>query len=230
LGKVYFGSEAEKAIRDYLKEEDLAKKQKIYLIRIQPAFTKLVENIINMPKFNFKKLGEFQSLHNEVMAHLYFNLERFNPRRLSKKTRKRVKAFSYFGTVAKNYLVQQSIRASKTDYLHEDHEGNEIDISTLPLLATESLEAEIEMKEFFELLIEHFEKERESYQLDKKKVGDSITYFLKNVEKETVFNKKHFYLILREMTGLTAKQITSILNEFKQDYQKIRAEYNNGNI
>lgn len=230
MGKVYFGAFAEKAVRDYIKEVDPAKKQEIYLIRIQPAFAKLVENIINMPKFNFKKLGAFQSMHNEVMAHLYSNIEKFNPRRLSKKTRKRVKAFSYFGTVAKNYLVQQSIRRSKTDYLHEDHEGNEVDISTLPFLATESIEEQLEVDEFFDLLIAHFEKERESFSLDKKKVCDAITYFLKNAEKETVYNKKHFYLLLRELTGLHAKQITMILNDFKQDYQQIRRAYNNGKI
>jgi len=230
MGKIYFGRETEKAVRDYIKETDPEKKQQIYLIRIQPGFVKLVENIINMPKFNFKKLGNFQSLHDEVMAHLYSNLEKFNPRRLSKKTRKRVRAFSYFGTIAKNYLVQQSIRKSKTDYFHEDREGNEIDISTLPFLVTESLENEIEMTEFFKLIIDRFEAKRESFSLDKKKVCDAITYFLQNAEKETVYNKKHFYLLLRELTNLNAKQITTILNEFKQDYRQLRREYMDGEI
>jgi hypothetical protein len=230
MGKIYFGQPAEKAVRDYLRETDPTKKQEIYLVRIQPAFAKLVENIINMPKFNFKKLGSFQSLHNEVMAHLYSTLEKFNPRKLSKKTRHRVKAFSYFGTVAKNYLVQQSIRKSRTDYLTEDREGNEIDISTLPLLATDSIEDKIEMTEFFKLLVDYFESERESFSLDKKKVCDAITYFLKNVEKETVYNKKHLYLLLRELTGLTANQITAIMNDFKKDYQRLRTDYYNGNV
>ena len=183
-----------------------------------------------MPKFNFRKLGEFQSLQNEVMAHLYSNIGKFNPRRLSKKTRKRVRAFSYFGTVAKNYLVQQSIRRSRTDYLYEDREGNEIDISTLPLLATESTEGSMESAEFFHLLIDHLEKRRDSYPLDKRKIGDAIVFLLQRVDKDVVYNKKHFYLILREMTGLNAKQITSILNEFKRDYQKIRQNYDNGKI
>ena len=126
MRKVYFGTETEKAIRDYLKETDEDVRKQIYLVRIQPAFKKLVENIVNMPKFTFKKLGNFQSLQDEVMAHLYANLDKFNPNLRSKKTRKRVRAFSYFGTIAKNYLVQLSIAASRTDFLYEDNEGNEI--------------------------------------------------------------------------------------------------------
>ena len=193
MRKVYFGTETEKAIRDYLKETDEDVRKQIYLVRIQPAFKKLVENIVNMPKFTFKKLGNFQSLQDEVMAHLYANLDKFNPNLRSKKTRKRVRAFSYFGTIAKNYLVQLSIAASRTDFLYEDNEGNEIDISTLPLLAEDSFENELEMKEFMQLLVRHFESKRESYTLDYKKVCDAITYFLCNCDRETVYNKKHFY-------------------------------------
>lgn len=231
MGKVYFGSETERAVRDYLKAiSNPELREKIYLVRIQPAFAKLVENIINMPKFNFKKMGQFQSLHDEVMAHLYSNLDRFNPRRLSKMTGKRVKAFSYFGTIAKNYLVQQSIKRSKTDYLYEDREGNEIDISTLPLLSTDTFEHDVEIAEFFQILIDSFEDQREGFSLEKKKVCDAITYFLKNANRETIYNKKHFYLLLRELTGLTAKQITQILNEFKKDYECIRDKFNDGQI
>lgn len=225
MRKVYFGAEAEKAIRDYLKETDEETKQQIYLVRIQPAFRKLVENIINMPKFSFKKLGNFQSLQDEVMAHLYSSLNKFNPNKRSKVTRKRVRAFSYFGTIAKNYLVQLSISASKTDFLHEDNEGNEVDISTLPLLATESFEDELEMKEFVKLLIDHFESKRESYSLERKKVCDAITYFLSNSDRETVYNKKHFYLLMRELTGMNSKQLTIILSEFKDDYKMIHDRY-----
>jgi GDP-L-fucose synthase len=47
------------------------------------------------------------------MTHLYSSLERFNPRKISKFTGKRVKAFSFFGTVAKNYLAQLSIKYDK---------------------------------------------------------------------------------------------------------------------
>jgi len=230
MRKVYFGAETEKAIRDYLKETDENTRQQIYIVRIQPAFRKLVENIINMPKFSFKKLGKFQSLQDEVMAHLYSNLGKFNPKRISKFTRKRVKAYSYFGTIAKNYLVQLSIAASKTDFLHEDHEGKEIDISTLPFLADNSFEDELEMKEFIHLLVSHFESKREAYTLEQKKVCDAITYFLNNSDRETVYNKKHFYLLMKELTGMNSKQLTVTLIEFKNDYKTIHGRYYNGLI
>ena len=159
------------------------------------------------------------------MAHLYSNLDRFNPRKISKSSRQRVKAFSYFGTVAKNYLVQKSIKRSKVGYLNEDSEGNEVSLDSNNDLVSENFTEDLEMKEFFSLLIENFEKNRHYFSEEKKKVCDAIIFFLENSKRESIHNKKHFYLLLKEYTGLSAKQITVILNEFRKDYSKIRDKY-----
>jgi len=226
---IYFGSETEQAIRDYIKCSNEAEKELIYLHRIMPAFLKLTENIVNMPRFNFKKMGNFNSLQDEVMAHLYSNIEKFNPRRLSKKSKKRVKAFSYFGTVAKNYLVQKSIKHTKTDYLNENIEGLEIPLDTNLNLSVND-ENNNEMQEFFKILVNRFEKNRDSYCEDKKKVADAIIYFMKNVQKEAIFNKKHLYLLLREYSGLNSKVITQYLKEFRKDYLRTKTQYYDGVI
>ena len=226
---VYFGKPAEDGIKEYLKCKDDEEKKIIYLTKIEKSFSKLVENIINMPKFNFISLGDFRSLQDEVMAHLYSNLHKFNPRRLSKMTRKRVKAFSYFGTMAKNYLVQQSIRKSKIEYLtnyqnseHEDFQSknsNNIQFAVEP-----EIEGQIEQQELFGLLIRKFET-KITDSSNKSKIADAIVYFLKNSQMENIYSKKHLYLLLRELTGLETKNITEILKEFKEDYRKIKNEY-----
>lgn len=226
---IYFGRETEQAIRDYIQNNDEKIKKDIYLSRIMPAFLKLTENIVNMSRFNFKKMGSFTTLQDEVMAHLYSNIEKFNPRRLSKKSKKRVKAFSYFGTVAKNYLVQKSIKFSKTDYLNESFDGLEVPLDTnLDLSVNE--ENDLEIKEFLSVLVEAFEKNRDSYDKDKKKIADAILFFMKNVQKEAIFNKKHLYLLLREYSGLNSKAITQYLKEFKKDYLQIKEQYYAGEI
>ena len=190
---VYFGIETEQAIRDYIKCPNEAEKQSIYLHRIMPAFLKLTENIVNMPRFNFKKMGDFNSLQDEVMAHLYSNIEKFNPLRLSKKSKKRVKAFSYFGTVAKNYLVQKSIKRTKTDYLNENIEGLEVPLDTNLNLSV-SEENDFEMKEFFTVLVNKFEKNRDSYSEDKKKVGNYSGFSFHKRFKKKLYSTRSIFI------------------------------------
>jgi hypothetical protein len=227
--KIYFGKETELAIRDYIKCENEAEKELIYLRRIMPAFLKLTENIVNMPRFNFKKMGSFTSLQDEVMAHLYSNISKFNPKKRSKKSNKKVKAFSYFGTVAKNYLVQKSMKRAKVGYLNENVEGSEIPLDNNLMLSVND-ENISEMSEFLSLLVENFELKRDGYSEDKKKVADAIIYFMKNVQKEAIFCKKHLYLLLREYSGLNSKTITQYLKEFKIEYNSIKKDYYNGNL
>lgn len=154
MSKIYFGEDVEQAIERYLECTNELEKKEIYTEQIQPAFEKLVENIINMPKFNFKQLGNFDSLHDEVMAHLYSVLEKFNPNKKSLKTGLKTKAFSYFGTVAKNYLAQQSIARSKISFIDDF-------VDEKAFISEKQIEEDLEIKEFFELLVNHFSSRRE---------------------------------------------------------------------
>lgn len=231
--KVYFGAKTERAIRRYIESEIESEKKDIYLIEIAPVFSKLVENIINYPKFNFKKLDNFKTLHDEVMAHLYQNLEKFDPNRRSTKTKKRVRAFSYFGTIAKNFLVQKSTKRQKTllyDDRNDENENGEQSTYNVEEVPAPSTEDQIEMKEFFKVLQDCINKDMNTYSPDKKKIADAICFMLQNVNNFNIYNKKHFYLLVREFTGLTSKKITTHLAEFKKDYLRIRKSYVDGEI
>lgn len=225
--KVYFGAKAEASVRRYVECENEVEKREIYLKEIAPVFSKLIENIINMPKFNFKRMDNFRTLQDEVMAHLYQNLNKFNPNLRSKKTKKRVRAFSYFGTIAKNFLVQKSAKRSRTILIDDKNEteGGEHQTYNVDEISIPAPEAEIEMKEFFTVLQAVFEAEMPTYSPDKRKIADAICFFLKNVNTINVYNKKHWYLLMKEYTGLNSKKITLYLNDFKKDYLRIRKSY-----
>jgi hypothetical protein len=45
-----------------------------------------------------------------------------------------------------------------------------------------------------------------------------------------MLNKKAVYLYLREITGLTTKQIVSQLNKMKKKYHVFRKDWNEGKI
>ncbi len=224
--KIYFGEETEKSIEKYILCQNDEERIVIYLTKIKPAFDKLVENIINMTRFDFKKIDNYKSLHNEVSSHLYSNLLKFNPKRISVKTNKKTKAFSYFGTAAKNYLIQLSIKK------------NSEMISVLPI-ETEQGVKEIqgddivekdEMREFLSSLSSFFEKKLDKYDEDTRKIVDAIIYFLNNVDSINVVNKKHFYILIKEYTGLSSKKVSKILNFLKKEYQVVKNKYYSGEI
>lgn len=234
--KVYFGVKAEQAIKRYVECQSEVEKKEIYLDEIASVFMRLIENIINMPKFNFKRMDNFRTLQDEVMAHLYQNLNKFNPNRRSKKTKKKVKAFSYFGTIAKNFLVQKSTKRSKVTFIDDNNETESTSRGeqsyNIQDIRVPPVEEEMEMKEFFEVLHAYFKKEVENplCHPDKRKLADGICLFLKNVHSINVYNKKHWYLLMREYTGLNSKKITLYLKEFQKDYQRIRKAYNDGEL
>jgi hypothetical protein len=94
---VYFTQETEDAILEFLSTSDDAERNKIYNAKIKHAFYKLAENIIHTFKFYYTDVDTINELKHEVVA---FLLEKLHLYQQSKG-----KAFSYFGTIAKRYLI-----------------------------------------------------------------------------------------------------------------------------
>ena len=202
---IYFGKEAEKAICDYVNSDDFYFREQLYLEKILPVFMKLIENIIF--KYDFLKLGDdYESLRQEVISHLYLNLDRFKPEY-------NFKAFSYFGTACKRYLQQKSIskafESKNIDDIYDREKGeiNDEILSDAINLNNENKEAED--KEFILVLIKYFEKKKPKDEKESK-IIEAIIYFLKNYEGINVHNKKHWYVLLKEHSSLDTKTITKI--------------------
>jgi hypothetical protein len=93
----YFTQETEDAIVEYLITENESKRNQIYNDKIDYAFHKLAENIIHTFKFYYTEVNTINELKHEVVCVL---LEK-----LSKYKQGKGKAYSYFGTIAKRYLI-----------------------------------------------------------------------------------------------------------------------------
>lgn len=101
----YFTSEVDDAIAIYLTETDDEKRNRLYEDKIYPAFYKLAENVLNTYKFRYFEVDP-RDMMLDVVEHLTRQLTKFNPERNSKKhSGKKTSAFSYFSTIAKNYLI-----------------------------------------------------------------------------------------------------------------------------
>jgi hypothetical protein len=77
--------------------EDEIERNKIYNERINNAFFKLTQNIIHTFKFYYTEVDTIEELQHEVTVFLLEKLKKFNP--------EKGKAYSYFGTIAKRYLI-----------------------------------------------------------------------------------------------------------------------------
>ena len=94
----YFTQDTEDAIVSYNNTTDFELKDKIYRERIHYAFFKLTENIIHTFKFYYTEVDNIEDLQHEVISFLLSKIHLFDPS-------KGAKAYSYFGTIAKRYLI-----------------------------------------------------------------------------------------------------------------------------
>jgi hypothetical protein len=211
----YFTQDTEDAIVLYNStlEQDL--RDKIYRTRIHYAFFKLTENIIHTFKFYYTEVDNIEDLQHEVITFLLSKLHLFNPE-------KGAKAYSYFGTIAKRYLINSNNKNYKKR------------VEAAPI-------SEIESNESFSYRIdEGSESDKLIYFIDQyveyctenidtlfpKKVdaqiADAILELFRKRENIDVFNKKALYIYIREIIDAKTPKITKIADRlydiFKEHY------------
>jgi len=119
-GVQYFTQDTEDAIVLYNNSTTFEEKNKIYHERIHYAFFKLTQNIIHTFKFYYTEVNNIEDLQFEVITFLLSKIHLFNPA-------KGAKAYSYFGTIAKRYLIlsnqknyKKRVDTSPIETLEED--------------------------------------------------------------------------------------------------------------
>ena len=95
--KIYFGEDQEKAVVNYLESTDEAEKNKIFNEYLREPLIIMVESIIRRYKL-YRKDMEFEEIHTDTMSFLITKINKFDHT-------KNTKAYSYFGTICKNYLM-----------------------------------------------------------------------------------------------------------------------------
>ena len=214
-GVQYFTQDTEDAIVLYNNTTDFEVKSRIYQDRIHYAFFKLTENIIHTFKFYYTEVDNIEDLQHEVITFLLSKIHLFNPE-------KGAKAFSYFGTIAKRYLILSNQKNYKKridtiglDAIEEDEEHSySIDDSS----HDERLSMYIDI--YTEHVTKHiytlFPKEYDA------RIADAILELFRKREHLDIFNKKALYIYIREIIDVKTPKITKIANQlydiFKEGY------------
>ena len=94
----YFTQETEDAIVLYNNTDCSDKRSLIYERKIHYAFYKLTQNIIHTFKFYYTDVINLEDLQHEIITFLLDKIHLFDPS-------KGAKAYSYFGTIVKRWLI-----------------------------------------------------------------------------------------------------------------------------
>jgi len=213
----YFTSDTEEAIIEYLNETDQAKRNKIYNERIWYGFHKLTENIIHTFKFYYTEVDTIADLQHEVTAFLLEKLHLYK--------QDKGKAYSYFGTIAKRYLILYNNNNYKKKKAKVDPTAADEDEGVLRQLGRDDRKKDI--KDFIDYYTEYVDKHM--FTLFKKdhdrKVCDAVNILFKRRENLEIFNKKALYIYIREMTGVETPVITKVTKVLKKLYKRLYTEY-----
>jgi len=214
----YFDVREETAVIDFLTANSFYEKNKIYNEFLRNPLDKMISSIIRRYRL-YRKDMDFKELHTDVHSFLMTKVDKFKPS-------KNKKAYSYFGTICKNYLMGQILKDQKETNRKVSYEDISSTIEQRPdmlyhidedVLDLDSviIEYTIKLKDFVET---------QSLNDNEKKLGLALIDVFEKYETiftstdNSKFNKNLILLSLREMTNLTTKEIRVSLKKFKSLY------------
>ena len=220
----YFAEREEEAVRNFLLAETHQEKNKIYNEFLRGPLDKMISSIIRRYKL-YRKDMNFEEIHTDTHSFLMTKIDKFKPS-------KEKKAYSYFGTICKNYLMGQIMKDQKDinrKISYEDISSDLCNRSEMSyLMEDDDLKSEFVIKKFLERLREDLEEIDSNDQ--EKKLGSAIYDLFENYgtifpdTNNNKFNKNIILFELREMTNLSTKEIRNSIKKYKKMYFELVQE------
>ena len=214
--KIYFGTPAQDAIVEYNKTKDPAIRSKIYEEKIQYPFEKLAENVINTFKFTYFDVPK-KDMQTEVVSTMIEKMHMYKEGK--------GRAFSYFTIIAKNHLIL----ANNGNYKRWKQNAliSEMPESWNPENDYYETQEAGDFKEFKRIMLEYWDKNLTTIFPRKRdiQIADAVLELFRRSEHIENFNKKHLYLLIREMTDCKTHYITKVVNEMKRHQKKMLNEF-----
>jgi hypothetical protein len=214
----YFDVREEMAVIRFLQTDCPIERNKIYNEFLLKPLDKMISSIIRRYKL-YRKDMDFTEIHTDTHSFLITKIDKFKPS-------KEKKAYSYFGTICKNYLMGQIIKDQKETNRKISYE----DISTslendegyAYYIENDNVDSERIIYHFL-IKLELFIK-NENLNENEVKLGQALYDLFDNYENIFVgndnnkFNKNIILLSLREMTNLSTKEIRGSMKKYKNMY------------
>jgi hypothetical protein len=214
----YFDVKEELAVIKFLEATSADEKNKIYNEFLRKPLDKMISSIIRRYKL-YRKDMDFYEIHTDTHSFLMTKIDKFKPS-------KEKKAYSYFGTICKNYLMGQIIKDQKETNRKISYEDISSSLENDPeysySIDSDKLDSESVIKNLLSEL-ESFLKDS-SLNENEVKLGYALYQLFENYDNifegsdNNKFNKNIILLSLREMTNLSTKEIRSSMKKYKIIY------------
>ena len=218
LTKQYFGPEQEFAVRVFLTATTWDEKNKVYNDSLRDPLIKMIESIIR--RYRLYRPGmEF----TDTLSFLVTKMEKFKPA-------KGKKAYSYFGTICKNYLMGQIMKDNRDRNRKISYEDISYSLEQREDMAyTMFDDDDLPLERIISTLVSEIKLfiSENRLNINEEKIGYCLIDVFENYKtifiagKGNKFNKNVILYQLREMSGLTTKEIRASLKPYKNIYKDI---------
>lgn len=223
---IYFGQNEENLILQYISANTKEEKEELYE-KVGPIFKKMIESIIRRYKL-YVPDESFQEIYDDTLSYLLTKLDKFIPGKH--------KAYSYYGTVAKNYLIgrvqtfkKEMERNPLYDSVSEEFMNNIKYSYPPPSSNSDNIAGEI-VSRMSKRISEIIEKEGDTLKESEKKIGLALIELFENIDDimaergSNKLNKSIVLYFLREHTGLETPTIRSNMKRFKREFLLIKGD------
>ena len=222
LTKQYFGPEQELAVRIFLTATTWEEKNTVYNTFLRDPLTKMIDSIIRRYRL-YRPNMEFNEIHVDTLSFLVTKMEKFKPA-------KGKKAYSYFGTICKNYLMGQIMKDNRDRNRKISYEDISYSLEQREDMAyTMFDDDDLPLEKIISTLITEIKLfiSENRLNINEEKIGYCLIDVFENYKtifiagKGNKFNKNVILYQLREMSGLTTKEIRASLKPYKNIYRDI---------
>jgi len=223
----YFDVREETAVRMFLTASTYTEKNEIYDEYLRGPLDKMIESIIRRYKL-YRKDMDFREIHHDTHSFLITKVDKFRPA-------KGKKAYSYFGTICKNYLMGQIIKDQKEQNRKISYEDITSKLENRPdmiyYIENEKIEPTEVIAKFLDELNDYIENN--DLNNNELKLGYALVELFENYNQIFIgtdnnkFNKNIILLSLREMTNMSTKEIRTSMKKFKNLYYELTKRLNN---
>jgi len=223
----YFAEREERAVRLFLTASTYTEKNEIYNEFLRTPLDKMIESIIRRYKL-YRKGMEFREINHDTHSFLITKVEKFKPERNKK-------AYSYFGTICKNYLMGMIIKDQKEQNRKISYEDITTKLESRPDMIYYLEHEKVDATD----VIRHFIKELENYiesndlNNNELKLGYALIELFENYGNIFIgtdnnkFNKNIILLSLRDMTNMSTKEIRTSMRKYKKLYYELTNKLHN---
>ncbi len=215
----YFTQETQDAILLFRASKSQDERDKLYREKIHYAFYKLAENIIHTFKFYYLDSESIEDLKYEIISFLLQKMDLYDE--------SKGKAYSYFGTIVKRYLIVYNKKNYANKIGKVEVEDIDNDNGTIDKLIYNQFEEDLDVTVVTDIFIKKLDLEVfDMFQNENDlRVAICILEIFKKREELDLFNKKLIYIYVKEMVDAPTNSITRVIKRLKAVYKQVLEDH-----